>query len=108
MKEAELDTQKRSDNGEKRLENITIGELVWEAAPREDWGVYYNPVAVESVDIKGDYIIGIDFNDNNREKKYYSKSFYTESELLKEKRLSKEEIKGEYRRHKITINRLKK
>ena len=90
-----------------RLEGMVVGELVWEAVPRDDYSVSYNVIAIKSINAEEGNINGIDINNRYSERKYDSKFIYTASELLDEKRLSREDIAREYKKHKKIISKLK-
>ena len=83
--------------GRKRLENITIGSLVWEIVGRFGDNDYH-PAVVKSVNVDEDYIDVIDVSESNNPEKRYS-NFLTESQLIKRIGISEKSIKEDYKKY---------
>jgi len=95
--------QKNYLEGRKRLENIAIGDLVWEEVCRFGDNDYH-PAVVKSVNVDEDYVSVIDVSDGNKEKEYTF--FETEEDMLRHG-FTKESLEKTYKGYTDIINKLK-
>ena len=104
MKKSEFEkVQQEYLKGRKRLENIAIGDLVWEEVGRFGDNDYHTAV-VKSVNVDEDYIAVIDVSDGNKEKRY---SYFTIKEEMFVYGFTEESFKEDYQKYAEIIKKVK-
>lgn len=91
-------------DGRKRLEDISVGDLVWEVAYRFG-DIDYHPAIVKSVNVDEDRIKVIDVSDGNKEKEYVC--FKTEKDMLY-LGFTKKSFEEDYQEYAEIINKVKR